>query len=287
MKILILGGTNDVGIHLVNQLLKKKQKVTIATKGMHDDPFENQVTRIKIDRYDVNSMKDAFFDKKFDVVYDFLAYCSNDIKIALNSIHCKTYILVSSIAVYEDEGEIREDFFLPYRYRIKMGEASDFSYAEGKRQAEAVLSQIYDAQKSLTIRFPILLSEAKESNLLDYYVDHIVHEQPMYIDNMDAKLSFFPNQEAGRFLAFLASAKQEGVYHISSKGNMTVRQIIQYIEEKTNKKACICECDDAAPLNGMKSQTLYLGKVNRLTFKNKPLEKWMYDLLDHTIAQYM
>lgn len=46
-------------------------------------------------------MRNALADKEYDVVIDKIAYCSNDIKSALDVIHCRKYIYMSTTAVYQ------------------------------------------------------------------------------------------------------------------------------------------------------------------------------------------
>ena len=83
MKVLVLGGTRFFGIHLVDELLKSNCDVTIATRGLTSDSFGNKVERIRLDRHDELSIINNLSDKYFDVIYDNLAYCSNDIEILL------------------------------------------------------------------------------------------------------------------------------------------------------------------------------------------------------------
>ena len=80
MKILVLGGTRFFGIHMIEELLRQGHDITVATKQNVKDNFGDKINRIKIERTDPTSMKNAFSDKKYDVVYDKIAYCSNDIK---------------------------------------------------------------------------------------------------------------------------------------------------------------------------------------------------------------
>ena len=41
MKILVLGGTRFFGIHMVNDLIEKGHEVTLATRGITPDYFED------------------------------------------------------------------------------------------------------------------------------------------------------------------------------------------------------------------------------------------------------
>ena len=100
MKILVLGGTRFFGIHMVEELLKNGHDVTIATRGNAKDPFGDRVKRIIVERTNPESMKQALGGIHFDTVIDKLAYASNDLKYAMESLDCDRYIQMSSTAVY-------------------------------------------------------------------------------------------------------------------------------------------------------------------------------------------
>lgn len=51
-KVLVLGGTRFFGKHLVEYLLQAGHDVTIATRGVTEDSFGNEVKRIIVDRED-------------------------------------------------------------------------------------------------------------------------------------------------------------------------------------------------------------------------------------------
>ena len=92
MKILVIGGTRFFGIHMVNKLLELGHSVTIATRGNAKDNFGDRVSRIILERTNQASMKQNLEDKEFDVAIDNLAYCSNDVKYALETIRCKNIL---------------------------------------------------------------------------------------------------------------------------------------------------------------------------------------------------
>ena len=100
MNILVIGGTRFFGIHMVEELLKMGHDITIATRGQASDSFGDRVKRIIIERTNEDSIKNAFKEKHYDVVIDKIAYCSNDIKYAMENISCDKYIYMSSTSVY-------------------------------------------------------------------------------------------------------------------------------------------------------------------------------------------
>ncbi len=115
MKILVLGGTRFFGVHLVNTLLLQGHEVAVATRGNAKPRFIAPVEAIRVDRIQEESMRAVFSGREFDVVYDDLAYCSNDVKNALETVRCRRYIMVSSISVYELKENTRETDYDPYR----------------------------------------------------------------------------------------------------------------------------------------------------------------------------
>ena len=121
MKILVLGGTRFFGIQLVWALLEKGHRVTIATRGLTRDPFGPAVERVIVDRTDPSAMKAAFSHRSFHTVCDDLAYCSNDVKTALDSLHCSRYVMVSSAAVYSLRPGVCEQSFDPLAHPLRWG----------------------------------------------------------------------------------------------------------------------------------------------------------------------
>lgn len=286
MNILVLGGTRYFGIHLVNELLRMGHTVSIATRGQSSDSFGDQVTRIQVDRTNPSSMKKAFTGLTFDIIYDNIAYCSNDVKNILNFINCHRYILTSTVSVYkENELDMKEYYFNSEKYRLMMGNRDDFDYAEGKRQAESMLTQVYALQKSAIVRLPFVFGEDDYTKRLYYYVEHIVNEKPMYIDNLDAEFPVISSKDAGRFLAFLSGKRLNETLNIASNNTITLKEIIDYVENKTNKKAILTDCDDHAPLNGMTSFSINCNKAKKKGYKCQPLKEWLYPLLDTYIEE--
>ncbi|MCL1883582.1 MAG: NAD-dependent epimerase/dehydratase family protein [Defluviitaleaceae bacterium] len=86
MKILVVGGTQFIGVHLVARLLAAGNEVTIATRGKAKDIFGASVGRIIIERTDSESIHCELKGKFYDVVYDSQAYSSNEIKYLLGRV---------------------------------------------------------------------------------------------------------------------------------------------------------------------------------------------------------
>lgn len=284
MNVLVLGGTRFFGIPMVKDLLERGHKVTIATRGNAKDDFGNKVNRIIVERTNAESMNKAFEGKHFDVVIDKIAYCSNDIQYAMDSINFDKYIYMSSTSVYNPKhlNTVEDDFDGLSKNFVWCGRM-DFPYEQIKRQAEYALWQKYSDKKWLAVRYPFAIGKDDYTKRLFFYVEHTVKSIPMNIDNLDCQMSFIRSDEAGKFLSFLVESDTVGAINGSADGTISLREIIEYIESKTGSKAIIDASGENAPYNGEPEYSINTDKAKSLGFKFSSLREWIFDLLDYYI----
>ncbi|MBP5493899.1 MAG: NAD-dependent epimerase/dehydratase family protein [Lachnospiraceae bacterium] len=286
MKILVIGGTRFFGIHMVKELLIKGHEVTIATRGLASDEFGDTVKRIKFERTNEQSVKEALSGTHYDVVIDKIAYCSNDIKYVMDNVDCDKYIYMSSTSVYNPKhiNTVETDFDGLSAELIWCDRAA-FPYDEIKRQAEYALWQQYPDKKWIAVRYPFAIGKDDYTKRLLFYVEHVIKGIPMHIDNIDYQMSFIRSDEAGKFIAFLAERDVCGAFNGSSDGTISIREIIDYVETKTGTQAIISEDGDAAPYNGEPEYSINTDKAKALGFEFLNLKDWIYELLDYYIGE--
>lgn len=286
MNVLVFGGTRFMGTHLVKELISKGHKVTIATRGILPDDFGDRVTRIIVDRTDGESLKRNVPHMLYDVVFDDIAYCSNDVKHLLDTVPCKRYVQVSTMSVYPAlHNDIREEEYDPKSNDLIYCDRNDFTYDIVKQQAENAITQAYSHIPSAMVRFPFVIGTDDYTKRLYFYVDHIVNQKPMYVDNMDAKMAFVRSDEAGRFLAFLGESDFTGPINGASGQTISLREIAGYIKEKTGKFPLLSDEGEKAPYNGAESYCLNVDKARSLGYSFTPLTEWIYGLIDSFIAK--
>ena len=280
MKVLVIGGTRLMGKHLVSSLIADKHDVTIATRGLTSDNFGDTVKRIVVDRTNSDSIKAALSREVYDVIFDSLAYGSNDIKTILDSAKCEKYIFISTAAVYDKRIDIREDEFNPSLKPLIWCDRNSFSYDEIKRQAECAVAQGYPNVKYIAVRFPFVIGLDDYTKRLYFYVEHIINEKPMFIDNYEFQMSFVRSDEAGDFISFLATRDFKGAINGASEQTISIREIADYVSVKTGKTAILSSKGETAPYNGEKEYSINTDKAKSLGFSFTPLKKWVYELID-------
>ena len=162
----------------------------------------------------------------------------------------------------------------------------DFPYDEIKRQTEYALWQEYADKKWIAVRYPVVIGKDDYTGRLKFYVDHVKTGTPMYIDNIDYQMSYIRSDEAGGFMAYLVDKDITGAVNGASSGTISLREIVNYVEEKTGKKAVLAEDSedvDKAPYNGDPEFSINTDKARALGFKFTDIHDWIYELLDYYI----
>lgn len=285
-KALVLGGTRFFGVHLVETLLAKGFEVTIATRGITQDPFSTRVNRITVDRLNAEELKERFRNETWDIVFDQICYSSQEALDAIEAFRDKTkkYVFTSSKSVYGAEnGEVGfvEEDYNPYDYNIILGPKEDFTYNEGKRQAEAVFFQ--KAPFSVVaVRFPIVLGMSDYTKRLHFHMEKIVNREEIHLINLDASIDFISEEEAGEFLAWIGISTFTGPINALSNGKVKLNDIINTIEEKTRTSAIITSTPtetNTSPFNISESWLMNNEKARNLGFQFRDLQEWLPRLI--------
>ncbi|MBO4456269.1 MAG: NAD-dependent epimerase/dehydratase family protein [Butyrivibrio sp.] len=282
MKILVVGGTRFFGIPMVNALIDAGHDVTVATRGNNALGFGGSVKHIIMDRTDAASVKRAVKGESFDVVIDKVAYSSNDVRALLPNIKCDRYIQMSTCSVYKKDALlIGEEEFDAAKYPLVWADRTE-DYDESKRQAERAAYEFMDAGKCVFVRYPIVMGENDYTGRFRFYVEHVMNEAPMHVDDLDYGISFIHEKEAGEFIAFLVGADVYGPINGCSKGIIKISELIGYIEKKTGKAAVYSKDGDEAPYNGLESDMSFdTRKASALGFEFSELSDWIYGLMDY------
>ena len=108
--------------------------------------------------------------------------------------------------------------------------------------------------------------------------------QTQYIvAKIDYQMSYIRSDEAGKFLAFLVDKDVKGAINGASDGTISIKEIIEYVEEKTGARAIIDNSGEDAPYNGEPEYSICTDKAKELGYQFTELKDWIYELLDYYI----
>jgi 2'-hydroxyisoflavone reductase len=104
MTVLILGGTQFVGRHIVEALLAGGHKVSILTRGKSPDELPTQVERLRGDRDAGVLGLEALMGRSWDACVDVSGYTPRQVRPSAERLcaRVKRYAFVSAVSVYGD-----------------------------------------------------------------------------------------------------------------------------------------------------------------------------------------
>ncbi|KKO52065.1 NAD-dependent epimerase/dehydratase family protein [Paenibacillus sp. DMB20] len=283
-KILVLGGTRFFGKRLVEDLIASGEEVTILTRGRSADHFGNQVQRITVDRKDSDAFKQAVYETDYDVVYDNICYTPEEAAYAarLFAGHAGHYVLTSTLSVYDfADHPLREEDFDPYRYPVLTNDNGEYSYKEGKRQAEAVLFNRHDLNV-VAVRFPIVLGIDDYTKRLWFHVEHALKGEPIGVPAPDASISFIHAGEAAAFLKWAGDVRFEGPVNACSNGAVSVTEVMEMIRQETGHAAPLLPSagpERMSPFGIPGDWTMDNGRAETAGFSFWDVREWMPRLI--------
>ncbi|MDE2857873.1 MAG: NAD-dependent epimerase/dehydratase family protein [Chloroflexota bacterium] len=140
-KLLIIGGTRNMGYYLAKQLAESGADLTLLNRGITQDDLPGSIHRLHADRSDSKQMRRALLAKRFDVVVDFVMFRQEEAETVINIFRddVEHYIVISSGQVYL----VREDLERPFHEDDYEGPVIDAP----REHSYAYEEWLYGAQK--------------------------------------------------------------------------------------------------------------------------------------------
>lgn len=284
MNILVIGGTRFMGRALTEILIEDKHDITVLSRRAGEYP--RGAHPIKAERADgINRLA----GKRFDAIFDFIAYDGMGPKQVFDSVKFDIYIMISSTWVTRlakgteadrtvtDIDESCTGLFssLTYRYLI------------GKRDAEGVVLERYKkTSDAIILRLPIVWGKGDHTKRFLFYLDRIMGCGPLIcIDGGLNHAQILWLEDVVRLLGKDFSVLPERpIWEALPDKGMQVRQIIKLISSASGKevelrdipsatlKVCLPEYLEAEPL----WQEVPLDLTESNLFKRKAVKATAY-----------
>lgn len=193
-RILIIGGTGNMGYYLSERLAQTDCDLTLLNRGITKEDLPRSIHRLSVDRTSRGQMRRALLAKSFDVVVDFVLYRREDALtvIELFSGNIEHYIALSSGQVYL----VRDGIQRPFRESDYDGELiqeparASYHYEEWRygMQKRDVEDEICTAGSRAGFPFTVLrlpmVNSARDpyGRLLNYYL-RLLDGGPILVPN--------------------------------------------------------------------------------------------------------
>lgn len=283
-KVLILGGTGRMSAKLTELCIQNGDDVTIANRGKRGmSSTFYPVKKLVFDRFDREETLNNLSGTKWDVIFDCSCYAPQCMEYLLSCVEVDRYIYISSFESYvytKKSGiNVKEDD-VPL-IGVKSESYTDpKDYGLGKYQSEVFLVNNYPDLNYAIVRPPFVMSEEEDygdslSSRVGVYVDAIVNKRKINEKNLDCRYSFTDSLDEANFLYFLAGMNFKGVVNFASQGDVSMKEVVSYVERLTGKKAIYDKDTKPYPFTYHPELTLDLTKCFSLGYKPYKLNDWL------------
>jgi nucleoside-diphosphate-sugar epimerase len=183
MRVLVIGGTRNLGPSLVTALVEAGYEVSLFNRGRTHAELPKEVERLYGDRTDARQLRAAIGKREFEVVVDTTLYTDRDAQAVVDLFENRTerYVFVSTGQVYLVRAGLErpykeDDYAGPLIAAPAQEAALDFenwTYGIEKRRAEDVLARgwLERGFPVTSLRLPMVNSERDHFNrILGYFL---------------------------------------------------------------------------------------------------------------------
>jgi 2'-hydroxyisoflavone reductase len=307
MKLLILGGTQFVGRHMVQSAIARGHEVTLFNRGSKN-PFPNLET-ITGDRDPkigdgLRALERAVkAGRSWDAVIDVNGYVPRIVRATgeLLESAVKRYVFISSVSVYANLSQpgATENASLIELEDVTTEELEGLNYGGLKVLCERVVTELFSSSSAI-IRPGLIVGPHDHTDRFTYWPDRVAKSGEIIAPDVpEAPMQFIDARDLADFTLHATESNTGGIFHATSPV-MTMQTLLETCKTVTGKDANIHYLEDkflleqgVSPWMGPNSLPLWTGndpaeagflqinvqKALEAGLKIRPLEQTVRDTL--------
>ncbi|MFB7668303.1 NAD-dependent epimerase/dehydratase family protein [Kitasatospora sp. NPDC056138] len=295
-KICVIGGSRYFGRLLVKRLQAAGHQVTVINRGSTRPPAG--VEHLVVDRNDEAALVAALGTRTFDAVVDQVCYTPVQAATAARAFRGRTrrYVMTSTIEVYDPATAaltavptatpVPEETVDPSTWPVSTDlpwhdEAYlEAHYAEGKRQAEAVLTRAAGFEFASVRSAHVLGGGAREfTGRLAHYVERIARGEEVTVHAEALPTVFIHYEELADLLLWAATAADfTGPINACSDGLLDVRDLSAVVAARTGRQPVyrtVARGETASPFSFCRHYAMSNARAKRLGFSFSRTTDWL------------
>lgn len=219
MNILVLGGTQFVGRHIVEALLVRGHRVSILTRGRTADELPIDVERLRGDRDAGANGLNSLRGRNWDACVDVSGYTPRQVRPSaeLLSNRVNRYVFISAVSVYGDPRErpVRETQSRLTPAGEDVAEITSETYGPLKVACEDIVQQTY-GERCTVLRPQIIAGQHDPYDRFSYWVRRAGQGGEMLApgDGSD-HLQVIDARDVGRFAATVIENDLSGSFNLA------------------------------------------------------------------------
>jgi 2'-hydroxyisoflavone reductase len=218
MNLLVFGGTQFVGRHLVETLLRRGHALTLFHRGITNSGLFPRATHIHGDRRQPYS--EAITGQSWDAVIDVNGYIPSELRRSCDALVSRTgrYHFVSTISVYDTESGLELNETSPMLPAIDhTEEVTAETYGGLKVACEREVRDAFGERATL-FRPGLLIGPYDHTYRFPYWVQRFVDGGPVAVpDKLDCPLQQLDARDLAEFTADLVERDQPGTFNTAGE----------------------------------------------------------------------
>lgn len=235
MKILIIGGTQFVGRHIVMTALQQNHHITLLNRGSKN--IFPELELLKADRNELADL-DQLKGRSWDAVIDTCAYFPRQVKSVLERLDTKHYTLISSISAYKHQDIAMQD------------ESSDLAELEDET-VEEVTGETYGGLKvlceqaaqqhpnNLIVRPGLIVGPFDHTDRFSYWPDRVAKGGELLApDKATNPVQFIDVRDLAEWTLHAVSQSLTGAYNlVNDPDSVTFGKLLSSCKEVSQSDA--------------------------------------------------
>ncbi len=219
MKILVLGGTQFVGRHIVEELLRGGHAISVLNRRQTPDMLPSEVERLRGDRDQGPAGLEALADRPWDVCIDVSGLTARQVRASAEKLRERVgrYVFVSAVSVYGDpkSGPVDETFRRLPPCTEDVTEVSSETYGRLKVCSENIVQDLF-ADHSTLLRPQIVAGPYDPFDRFSYWVRRSAEVGEMLApgDGSDF-LQVIDAGDVARFTRRVCEHGLDGIYNLA------------------------------------------------------------------------
>jgi 2'-hydroxyisoflavone reductase len=219
MRVLILGGTQFLGRHIVEILLAAGHTVSVLNRGVSTDPLPPQVERLRGDRGEGPPGLQALMGQTWDACVDVSGYTPRQVRASAEALRAnvKRYVFVSAVSVYGDPPDrpVRETHPRLPPAGEHVTDVNGETYGALKVACEDIVQQVY-GERATCLRPQVIAGPHDPSGRYTWWVQRAERGGEMLApgDGSD-HLQVIDVRDVARFVATVIERDLAGVYNLA------------------------------------------------------------------------
>ncbi|EYB68948.1 NAD dependent epimerase/dehydratase [Deinococcus phoenicis] len=240
LKVLVLGGTQFLGRHIVEALLAAGHQVSVLTRGRTPDELPDTVERLKGDRNEGAAGLTALAECTWDACVDVSGYTPRQVRASAETLRdaVHRYVFISTGSVYAEQNRhpIREDDPLLPAAAEDVTEVTGETYGPLKVTCERIVGEVFGSRATI-LRPQIVAGPFDPTGRYTYWIDRIAAggdflapgDGTDFVQVIDAR-------DLARFVRTVLEEDVPGVFNLAGP-RLSWREFVDVVQEATGADA--------------------------------------------------